>query len=151
MSNTPDSQPSIVRRPDAYVVAGALFDAHGRLLLAERPPGKHMAGGWEFPGGKREPNEERLDTLKRELHEELGIAILEAEPLVSYAHEYADRTITLDLWFVTRYEGAPQSLEGQTLRWVRLDELDRVGLLEADAPMVAPLRKRAAAAVPFKI
>ena len=137
----PDSK--IVRRPDAFVVAGALFDAHGRLLLAERPPGKHMAGGWEFPGGKREPNEERLDTLKRELHEELGLTILEAEPLVGYAHQYADRTITLDLWFVTRYEGVPQSLEGQNLRWVRLDELDSVGLLEADAPMVAPLIARA--------
>jgi 8-oxo-dGTP diphosphatase len=137
----PDSK--IVRRPDAYVVAGALFDAQGRLLLAERPPGKHMAGGWEFPGGKRELNEERLDTLKRELQEELGIAIHEAEPLVSYAHEYADRTITLDLWFVTRYEGVPQSLEGQNLRWVKLDELDSVGLLEADAPMVAPLLERA--------
>jgi len=143
MSNASDSPPRIVRRPDAYVVAGALFDAQGRLLLAERPPGKHMAGGWEFPGGKREPDEERIDTLKRELHEELGIAILEAEPLVSYAHQYADRTIVLDLWFVTRYDGVPQSLEGQNLRWVRLDELDSVGLLEADAPMVAPLMARA--------
>ena len=126
-----------------HVVAGALFDAAGRVLVAQRPPGKHMAGGWEFPGGKRELNEERLDTLKRELQEELGIAIHEAEPLVSYAHEYADRTITLDLWFVTRYEGVPQSLEGQNLRWVKLDELDSVGLLEADAPMVAPLLERA--------
>ena len=133
----------IIRRPDAFVVAGALFDAQGRLLLAERPAGKHMAGGWEFPGGKREPNEERLDTLKRELDEELGVRIIAAEPLVSYAHEYADRNITLDLWFVTRYEGEPQSLEGQNLRWVKLDELDSVGLLEADAPMVAPLRERA--------
>lgn len=134
---------NIIRRPDAYVVAGALFDSQGRLLLAERPAGKHMAGGWEFPGGKRELNEERFDTLKRELDEELGVTIIEAEPLVSYVHEYADRTVTLDLWFVTRYEGVPQSLEGQNLQWVRLDQLDRVGLLEADAPMVAPLLRRA--------
>ena len=133
----------VIRRPDAFVVAGALFDAQGRLLLAERPAGKHMAGGWEFPGGKREINEERFDTLKRELEEELGLRILEAEPLVSDVHEYADRKITLDLWFVTRYEGEPQSLEGQNLRWVKLDELDSVGLLEADAPMVAPLIARA--------
>lgn len=134
---------TIIRRPDAFVVAGALFDAQGRLLLAERPPGKHMAGGWEFPGGKREPNEERLDTLKRELEEELGVRIIAAEPLVSYVHEYADRKITLDLWFVTSFAGEPQSLEGQNLRWVKLDELDSVGLLEADAPMVAPLIARA--------
>jgi 8-oxo-dGTP diphosphatase len=143
MSNTLEPTAPVVRRPDAFVVAGALFDAQGRLLLAERPPGKHMAGGWEFPGGKREPNEERFETLKRELYEELGIEIVAAEPLVTYSHEYADRTITLDLWFVTRYEGAPKSLEGQNLRWVRLDQLDSVGLLEADAPMVAPLLARA--------
>jgi 8-oxo-dGTP diphosphatase len=115
------------------------------LLLAERPAGKHMAGGWEFPGGKREPGEERIDTLRRELREEIGIEILEAEPLISYEHEFPDRTIKLDLWFVTRWTGTPESLEGQNLKWVPLDELDTVGLLEADAPMVAPLRRRAAA------
>jgi 8-oxo-dGTP diphosphatase len=143
MSEPIDPPAAIIRRPDAHVVAAALFDAAGRLLLAERPAGKHMAGGWEFPGGKREAGEERIDTLKREMREETGIEILEAEPLIIYEHEYADRTIKLDLWFVTRYEGVPQGLEGQNLRWVRLDELDRVGLLEADAPMVAPLRERA--------
>lgn len=142
---TARTDPTIVRRPDAHVVAGALFDAHGRLLLAERPPGKHMAGGWEFPGGKREANEERLDTLKRELREEIDIEVLDAEPLISYEHEFIDRTIKLDLWFITKYTGTPRSLEGQNLRWVRLDQLDSVGLLEADAPMVAPLRARAAA------
>ena len=136
-------KPAIVRRPDAHVVAGALFDAHGRLLLAERPAGKHMAGGWEFPGGKREAGEERLDTLKRELQEEIGIEILEAEPLISYEHEFADRTIKLDLWFVLSYEGIPQSLEGQNLRWVRWMSSTMSGLLEADAPMVAPLLERA--------
>ena len=137
------SVPPVVRRPDAHVVAAALFDAEGRLLLAERPKGKHMAGGWEFPGGKREAGEERIDTLKRELREEVGIEILEAEPLIAYEHEFPDRTIKLDLWFVTKYSGTPQSLEGQNLRWVALDDLDSVGLLEADAPMVAPLKQRA--------
>lgn len=137
---TAHTQPQ--RRPDAHVVAAAIFDASGRLLLAERPPGKHMAGGWEFPGGKREPGEERIDTLKRELREEIGIEILAAEPLVAYEHEFPDRTIKLDLWFVTSYSGTPQSLEGQNLKWVALDELDRCGLLEADAPMVAPLKQR---------
>ena len=114
------SVPPVVRRPDAHVVAAALFDAEGRLLLAERPKGKHMAGGWEFPGGKREAGEERIDTLKRELREEVGIEILEAEPLIAYEHEFPDRTIKLDLWFVTKYSGTPQSLEGQNLRWVAL-------------------------------
>lgn len=138
------TSPTVIRRPDAHVVAAALFDSAGRLLLAERPPGKHMAGGWEFPGGKREPGEERIDTLKRELREEIGIEIIEAEPLISYEHEFPDRTIKLDLWFVTRYDGTPQSLEGQNLKWVALEDLHKVGLLEADAPMVAPLKRRAA-------
>ena len=141
MSST---KPEIQRRPDAHVVAAALFDSHGRLLLAERPKGKHMAGGWEFPGGKREAGEERIDTLKRELKEEVGIDILEAEPLIEYEHQFPDRTIKLDLWFVTKYDGTPQSLEGQNLKWVALEDLDQVGLLEADAPMVAPLKRRAA-------
>jgi 8-oxo-dGTP diphosphatase len=139
----PNIKPGIVRRPDAHVVAGAIFDPTGRLLLAERPAGKHMAGGWEFPGGKREAGEERFDTLRRELQEEIGIEIIEAEPLISYEHEFADRTIKLDLWFVLKYTGTPQSLEGQNLRWVTLEELDDVGLLAADAPMVGPIRARA--------
>jgi 8-oxo-dGTP diphosphatase len=142
MPDSPNTQP-IVRRPDAHVVAGAIFDGTGRLLLAERPAGKHMAGGWEFPGGKREPGEERFDTLKRELQEEIGIDIIEAEPLISYEHQFVDRTIKLDLWFVLKYTGTPQSLEGQNLRWVTLDQLNDVGLLAADAPMIEPIRERA--------
>lgn len=102
-----------------------------------------MAGGWEFPGGKRETGEERIDALRRELREEIGIEIHEAEPLISYEHAFSDRTIKLDLWFVTRYSGTPQSLEGQQLKWVALEDLDNIGLLEADAPMIAPLRLRA--------
>jgi 8-oxo-dGTP diphosphatase len=143
MSSTDAEKPPIIRRPDAHVVAGAIFDSTGRLLLAERPAGKHMAGGWEFPGGKREPGEERFETLKRELQEEIGIDIIEAEPLIAYEHQFADRTIKLDLWFVLKYAGTPQSLEGQTLRWVTLDQLNDVGLLAADAPMIEPIRERA--------
>lgn len=131
------------RSLDAYVVAGALFDRFGRLLLAERPPGKHMAGGWEFPGGKRERGEQRIEALRRELREEIGVEIFEAEPLIRYEHAFADRTVMLDLWFVTRYTGEPQSLEGQRLKWVTLEQLESVGLLEADWPMIEPLRKRA--------
>jgi 8-oxo-dGTP diphosphatase len=134
---------SHAQRPFSHVVAAALFDASGRVLLAQRPPGKHMAGGWEFPGGKREPGEERFAALKRELLEEIGVELIEAEPLIAYDHEFADRTIRLDLWFVIEYRGTPQSLEGQSLKWVELDDLESVGLLEADGPMVAPLKRRA--------
>jgi 8-oxo-dGTP diphosphatase len=123
-----------------HVVAGALFDEQGRVLIAQRPPGKHMAGGWEFPGGKLEPGEQPLAGLKRELQEELGIETLEATPLIAYEHGYSDRRVLLDLWLVSRYAGEPSSVEGQPLQWVMIDELETVGLLEADRPMIPALR-----------
>jgi 8-oxo-dGTP diphosphatase len=123
-----------------HVVAGALFDASGRVLIAQRPAGKHMAGGWEFPGGKLDPGEEPLAGLKRELHEELGIEVHAAEPLIAYEHQYPERRVLLDLWVVTSYTGEPQALDAPALQWVALDALDQVGLLEADVPMIAALR-----------
>ena len=126
-----------------HVVAGALFDATGRVLIAQRPPGKHMAGGWEFPGGKLEPNEDALAGLKRELREELGIETLRASPLIAYEHAYAERRVYLDLWLVHEFSGTPKPLDGQALQWVTLDELDTVGLLEADRPMIRALRESA--------
>lgn len=123
-----------------HVVAGALFDSQGRVLIAQRPAGKHMAGGWEFPGGKLEPGEDRFDGLRRELREELGIELLKAAPLISYEHRYVERTVLLDLWVVDAYEGEPRALDAPALRWVALDDLENVGLLEADRPMIGALR-----------
>ena len=123
-----------------HVVAGALFDERGRVLIAQRPAGKHMAGGWEFPGGKVETGEEPLAALKRELQEELGIDVHEAAPLIAYEHEYPHRRVLLDLWVVSRYTGEPQPLDAPALQWTAIDELERVGLLEADWPMIAALR-----------
>ncbi len=124
-----------------HVVAGALFDAQGRVLIAQRPAGKHMAGGWEFPGGKLESTEDRFEGLRRELREELGVETIRATPLISYEHRYAERIVFLDLWLVHEFTGEPQSLDAQALRWVTLEELDSVGLLEADQPMIGALRK----------
>jgi 8-oxo-dGTP diphosphatase len=126
-----------------HVVAGALFDASGRVLIAQRPAGKHMAGGWEFPGGKLDAGEAPLAGLTRELREELGVEVQAAEPLIAYQHEYPERRVLLDLWLVTRYTGEPQALDAPALRWVALDALDHVGLLEADRPMIAALRAKA--------
>jgi 8-oxo-dGTP diphosphatase len=125
-----------------HVVAGALFDASGRVLIAQRPPGKHMAGGWEFPGGKVEQGEEPFAALKRELHEKLGINIHEAAPLIAYEHQYPHRRVLLDLWVVTRYCGEPQPLDAPALQWVAVDELESAGLLEADRPMIGALAGR---------
>jgi 8-oxo-dGTP diphosphatase len=123
-----------------HVVAGALFDERGRVLIAQRPPGKHMAGGWEFPGGKREPGETPLATLVRELREELDVEVHEAAPLIAYEHQYPQRRLLLDLWVVTRYSGEPKALDAPALQWAAIDDLERIGLLEADRPMIAALR-----------
>jgi 8-oxo-dGTP diphosphatase len=123
-----------------HVVAGALFDERGRVLIAQRPAGKHMAGGWEFPGGKREPGETPFATLVRELREELDVEVHEAAPLIAYEHQYPQRRLLLDLWVVTRYSGEPKALDAPALRWAAIDDLERIGLLEADRPMIAALR-----------
>ncbi len=132
-------QPTVYSLSVIHVVAGALFNSEGRVLIAQRPAGKHMAGGWEFPGGKLNAGEDRLAGLKRELLEELGITILEAAPVICYEHSYSDRRVRLDLWSVTRFEGLPQSLEGQALRWVKIEQLESAGLLDADRPMIPAL------------
>ena len=123
-----------------HVVAGALFDSQQRVLIAQRPPGKHMAGGWEFPGGKVNSGEQPIDALVRELHEELGVKVHDADPLIAYEHAYADRVVLLDLWHVTRYQSEPYSREGQQIKWVAVDSLPSANLLEADRPMIAALQ-----------
>jgi 8-oxo-dGTP diphosphatase len=125
--------------PIIHVVAGALLDGTGKVLIAQRPPGKHMAGGWEFPGGKLDADEAPLHGLQRELREELGIEVLRAEWLASCDHDYSDRRVMLELWVVPDFSGTPQSLDGQALRWLPLLELEAVGLLPADKPLVTAL------------
>jgi 8-oxo-dGTP diphosphatase len=123
-----------------HVVAGAVIDAAGRVLIAQRPPGKHLAGGWEFPGGKLEPGEARSAGLARELKEELGIAIRTPRPLIRVRHTYPYGEILIDMWVVSRYHGEPRGLDGQALRWLSQDELEEVELLPADGPIVRALR-----------
>ncbi len=124
-----------------HVVAAAVTDAAGRVLIAQRPPGKHLAGGWEFPGGKLEAGEERLAGLARELREELGISLIDTpRPLIRLRHAYPSREVLLDIWVVKRYSGEPRGLDGQTLRWCTQDDLATVELLPADGPIVAALR-----------
>jgi mutator protein MutT len=121
------------------VVAAAIRDTQGRLLIAQRPPGKHMAGGWEFPGGKIESGETRLEGLTRELAEEIGIKVLTAHPLIRIRHTYPERDVDLDVWAVTDFEGLPRGLEGQQLRWCPPENLTSADLIAADRPIVTAL------------
>jgi len=132
-------------KPEAAieVVAGGLFDGHGRVLIAQRPAGKPLAGRWEFPGGKLDSGEDPYAGLVRELREELRVVVLSAERLLRYAYRYPDRTVWLDMWLVTDWIGEPHPQDGQALAWVEPSRLGEHDLLEADRPIVEALRQGA--------
>jgi 8-oxo-dGTP diphosphatase len=128
-------------RPTIRVVAAALYDSAGRVLIAERPPGKHLAGRWEFPGGKIDAGETEEAALTRELTEELGIAMQRAHPLTSLTHDYHDRRIEISLWVVEEWSGEPVGLDGQLLKWVAPAKLHEEDMLQADVPFIAALQR----------
>ena len=121
------------------VVAAALIGADQRVLITERPPGKSLAGRWEFPGGKLEAGESEAEALRRELAEELGIEVLGGRAMMQLRHAYADRVVELSLWVVEQFRGEPRALEGQGLKWVEPSALAAEDILEADRPFVAAL------------
>jgi 8-oxo-dGTP diphosphatase len=133
--------PPVVPRPGVmHVMAGVMIDVEGRVLLAQRPAGKHLAGMWEFPGGKLEPGEEPLAALARELDEELGVTLQRAEPLIRVPCHYIDRELLLDTWRVDQWEGTPQSREGQALQWLSPDQVDPAILTLADRAILQAIR-----------
>jgi 8-oxo-dGTP diphosphatase len=124
------------------VSAVALIDADGRVLLAQRPEGKAMAGLWEFPGGKVEQGETPEAALIRELHEELGIGTWASclAPLTFASHAYPDFHLLMPLFACRKWDGTPQSREGQALKWVRPSDLRDYPMPAADIPLIPILR-----------
>jgi 8-oxo-dGTP diphosphatase len=120
------------------VVACALIDADRRVLIAQRPAGKAMAGLWEFPGGKVEPGERPETTLIRELHEEIGIDVKEAclAPLTFASHAYDNFHLLMPLYICRRWEGNLTAREGQNLAWVRANKLRDYPMPPADIPLI---------------
>lgn len=120
----------------------ALVDGDGRVLLAQRPPGKSMAGMWEFPGGKIETGETPEACIQREMKEELGVTLCNRcfAPLTFVSHTYDDFHLLMVLYIARRWEGIPQALEGQQLTWKRPQEMDAMPMPPADLPLVAALR-----------
>ncbi|MBB4574972.1 8-oxo-dGTP diphosphatase MutT [Rhizobium sp. MC63] len=124
------------------VAACALIDADRRILLAQRPEGKSLAGLWEFPGGKVEPGETPEETLVRELEEELGIKTKIAclAPLTFASHSYETFHLLMPLYICRRYEGIAQGREGQALKWVRAGALRDYPMPPADEPLIPMLQ-----------
>lgn len=124
------------------VSAVALIDADGRVLLAQRPPGKSLADLWEFPGGKVEAGESPESALIRELHEELGIETWHSclAPLTFASHAYPDFHLLMPLFACRRWEGIVSAREGQTLAWVRAKDLSKYPMPPADIPLIPVLR-----------
>jgi len=126
------------------VVAGVIFDAaRTRVLLALRKPSQHQGDRWEFPGGKQERGETREAALSRELQEELGIRPDHMVPRAVIEHVYADKTVRLAVFDVTRFTGQPEGLEQQTLRWVPIRELAGMPFPEANAAVIEALVREA--------
>ncbi|MFG1319157.1 MULTISPECIES: (deoxy)nucleoside triphosphate pyrophosphohydrolase [Xanthobacter] len=123
------------------VAACALVDADGRVLVAQRPEGKALAGLWEFPGGKVEPGERPEATLIRELDEELGITVKEAclAPLTFASHGYETFHLLMPLWICRRWEGTIQRKEHQALQWLRPARLRDIPMPPADEPLIPAL------------
>ncbi|QDE41689.1 Nudix family hydrolase [Luteibacter pinisoli] len=124
-----------------HVLAGVLVDGAGRILIAQRPPGKHLAGMWEFPGGKVEPGEAPMAALERELDEELGIAVdpLSFEDLIRVPWNYGERSMLLEAVVVRAWTGEPQALEAAAIDWRLPRDIDPAMLAPADRPILAAI------------
>ena len=126
--------------PAIHVVAGVVRDRDGRILLTQRPPGKHLAGLWEFPGGKRESGESPEAALRRELHEEIGIDACGLRRLICFPWHYAEKSIFLDVYNVLEYDGEPHGREGQGLRWEIARDLAGIPMPAADVSIITALQ-----------
>lgn len=127
---------------DRVEVVAAVIERGGRILITRRPPGAHLAGLWEFPGGKPEPGEDPARALRREIEEELGAAVIVGDAIETVDWAYPDRQVRIT-FFRCALEGDPQPLEGQEMAWVAPADLVRYRFPPADAQLLARLSPRA--------
>lgn len=127
-------------RSELHVAAGVVRNERGEILIARRLAHVHQGDLWEFPGGKLEPGETAKDALRREIHEELNLKVIDASPLIRIRHAYPERRVLLDVWRVDRFDGTPMGMQGQPIRWVSPDELPRFTFPAANRPIVTAAR-----------
>jgi len=123
-----------------HVAVGVIVNSAGEVLLAKRPEHVHQGGLWEFPGGKVEGDETVKQALARELAEELAILVKSCQPMICIQHHYGDKSVLLDVWKISGYEGTPIGNEGQVVRWVAKEQLPSYSFPAANAPIVAAVR-----------
>lgn len=123
-----------------HVAAAVIRRKDGCILIAKRPDHSHQGGLWEFPGGKVEDGESLRSALERELHEELGIHVLQARPLLKVSHDYPDKQVLLDVWDVSAFSGEAHGVEGQQLAWVSSRQLPGYDFPAANQPIIAAAR-----------
>lgn len=123
-----------------HVAAAVIDNARGEVLISQRHAQAHQGGLWEFPGGKVEAGETALQALRRELHEELGIDVRAARPLIRIPHHYSDKAVLLDVWHVTAFDGEPHGREGQPFQWVPSARLQEFAFPAANRPIVTAAR-----------
>lgn len=124
-----------------HVAVGVIVNTDGDILIALRPDHVHQGGLWEFPGGKVETGETVQQALTRELQEELGIQSVEFRPLIEIRHEYEDKTVFLDVWWVDSFIGQAMGVEGQEVRWVGTGQLDNYTFPAANKPIVEAIER----------
>ncbi|TAN52446.1 MAG: Nudix family hydrolase [Methylococcaceae bacterium] len=123
-----------------HVAVGVIADAQGQILIARRPPGTHLAGLWEFPGGKLEAGETVQQALARELDEELGVRVQSLRPLIKLRHVYPEREVLLDVWRVTAFDGMAHGRENQPLAWVAPGDLQQYAFPAGNLPIISAVR-----------
>lgn len=134
--------PNIAPKKRVHVAVGVISDGANKILVARRAEHLHQGGLWEFPGGKVEAGESVRDALQRELVEELAIDVVESQPLLTIAHDYNDKAVLLDVWWVASFQGEPHGREGQPLRWVDVAELKQLAFPAANVPIIVAVEQK---------
>lgn len=134
--------PNTVPKKRVHVAVGVISDGANNILVSRRAEHLHQGGLWEFPGGKVESGEAVREALQRELSEELAIQVISCEPLLTIAHDYNDKAVLLDVWWVDAFQGEPHGREGQPLRWVDVTELKLLAFPAANVPIIAAVEHK---------